>query len=173
MPILLFSGELSEEECNQFIRWVYRTRHLSSVLSLRASASMADVRLERNMRYEYAKLKARGQLCTRTRYASATTVARGSDPKARINPLPPTTIGVKRSRSQGDPGHDVQKRPRRKGSPAEGVYHTPTSSPTPVTLATSTNTGRRRRFRIFPTWNWWFHCSSSSVGGGRGTEGRS
>ena len=56
--------------------------------------------------------------------------------------LPPssTTIGEKRSRSQGDPGHDVQKHPRRKGSPAEGVSHTHTSSPTPGTLATSPDT---------------------------------
>ena len=50
VPILLFAGELPEEEDNQFIRWVYRTRHLSSVLSLRESASVADVRLERNLR---------------------------------------------------------------------------------------------------------------------------
>ena len=107
MPIFFFAGELPEEEDNQFICWVYRTRHLSSVLSLRASASVADVRLERKLRYEYAKLKARGQLSTRTRYASATPVATGSDPKARSNPLPPTTNGEKLSRSQGDPGQDV------------------------------------------------------------------
>ena len=78
---------------------------------------------------------------TRTRYASATHVATDSDYKVRSNPLPPTTIGEKRSRLQGDPGHDVQKHPRRKGSPDEGVYHTPTSSPTPGTLATSPDTG--------------------------------
>ena len=78
---------------------------------------------------------------TRTRYASATHVATDSDYKVRSNPLPPTTIGEKRSRSQGDPGHDVQKHPRRKGSPAEGVSHTPTSSPTLSTLATSPDTG--------------------------------
>ena len=58
---------------------------------------------------------------TRTRYAPDTMVATGHDPKVRSNTLPPTTIGEKRSRSQGDPGHDVQKHPRRKGSPVEGV----------------------------------------------------
>ncbi|CAI5712943.1 unnamed protein product [Hyaloperonospora brassicae] len=68
-------------------------------------------------------------------------VATGHDPKVRSNTPPPTTIGEKRSRSQGDPGHDVQKHPRRKGNPAEGVSHTPTSSPTPGTLATSPYTG--------------------------------
>ena len=29
VPILLFAGELPEEEDNQFIRWVYRKRHLA------------------------------------------------------------------------------------------------------------------------------------------------
>ena len=34
-----------------------------------------------------------------------------------------------------------KKHPRRRGSPAEGVSHTPKSSPTPGILATSPNTG--------------------------------
>ena len=50
VPILLFAGELPDEEDNQFIRWVYRKRHLSSVSALRASADVADVRLERKLR---------------------------------------------------------------------------------------------------------------------------
>ena len=77
VPILSFAVELPEEEDNQFIIWMYRKRHLSCVPALRASASVDEVRLERNLRYEYAKLKARGQLRTRTRYASATPVATG------------------------------------------------------------------------------------------------
>ena len=67
-------------------------------------------------------------------------VATGHDPKVRSNTLPPTTIGEKRSRSQGDPGHDVQKHPRRKGSPAEGVSHISTSFSTPGILATLLDT---------------------------------
>ena len=137
VPIVLFAGEFPKEEDNTFIRWVYRTRHLSSVPSLKASVSVADVRLERKLRYEYVKLKARGQLRTRTRYASATPVATGSDPKVRSNPLLPTTFGGKHSRSMEDPCHDVRKHPRRMGNPAEGLSHTPTSIPTPGTLATS------------------------------------
>ena len=137
----MFAGELPEEEDDQFIRWVYRKRHLSSVTALRASADVADVRLERKLRFEYAKLKVRVQLRTRTRYDSATMVATGHDPKVRSNTIPPTTIGEKRSRSQGDPGYDVQKHPRRMGNPVVGVFRTPISSPTPGTLTTSPDTG--------------------------------
>uniref|UniRef100_M4BA84 Uncharacterized protein n=1 Tax=Hyaloperonospora arabidopsidis (strain Emoy2) TaxID=559515 RepID=M4BA84_HYAAE len=74
------SGQALCERRNQgrrrqrFIRCVHRTRRLSSMYALRASVSVADVRLERKLRYDYAKFKTRGQLCNRTRYASATTV---------------------------------------------------------------------------------------------------
>ena len=108
---------------------------------MRASADVADVRLKQKFRFEYAKLRARVQLRTRTRYAPATKVATSYDPKVRSNTLPPTTTGEKRSRSQSDPRHDVPKILRRKGSPAEGVSHIPTRSPTPGTLATSPDTG--------------------------------
>ena len=126
---------------NQFICWVYRRRHISSIPALRESVDAADDRLERNLRYEYAKLKTRGQLRNRTRYASATPVAASSDPVVRSNPLPPITIGEKRPRAQGDPGNDAQKHLRRMGSPAEGISHITMSSPTPGTLASSPDTG--------------------------------
>uniref|UniRef100_M4BS67 Uncharacterized protein n=1 Tax=Hyaloperonospora arabidopsidis (strain Emoy2) TaxID=559515 RepID=M4BS67_HYAAE len=68
-------GETTDEEADAFVRWVQRTRRRSSMYVLRASVSVADVRLERKLRYDYAKLKARGQWCNRTRYGSVTTVA--------------------------------------------------------------------------------------------------
>ena len=70
VPILLSAGKTKDEEDNEFIRWVHLTRRLSSMYALRASVSVADVRLKRKLQYDYAKLKARGQLRNRTRYAS-------------------------------------------------------------------------------------------------------
>ena len=66
VPILLSAGETKDEEDNEFIRWVHRTRRLSSMYALRVSVSVADVRLRRKLRYDYTKLKARGQLRNRT-----------------------------------------------------------------------------------------------------------
>ena len=50
----------TDEEDNDFIRWGHHTRRLGSMYALRSSVSVADVRLERKLRYDYAKLKARG-----------------------------------------------------------------------------------------------------------------
>ena len=78
IPILLLPGETEDEEDDAFVRWLQRVRRLSSIFSVRASADVADVRLEKNLRYDYAKLKARGQLRMRRRYASATHVVASS-----------------------------------------------------------------------------------------------
>ena len=67
--------------------------------ALRASVSVADVRLERKLRYDYAKLNARVQLRNRTRYASATTVAASAGPIVTNNSPVDTTSGGKRPRS--------------------------------------------------------------------------
>uniref|UniRef100_M4BM89 Uncharacterized protein n=1 Tax=Hyaloperonospora arabidopsidis (strain Emoy2) TaxID=559515 RepID=M4BM89_HYAAE len=128
--------ETKDEEDNEFIRWVHRTRRLSSMYALRASVSVADVRIERKLRYDYSKLKSRGQLRNRMRYASATTVAVGAGHTVTNNPPIDTTSGGKRPRSQDDPDHDAQKHPRRMGSLTEGESHIPMSSSTLGTLAT-------------------------------------
>uniref|UniRef100_M4BAE5 Uncharacterized protein n=1 Tax=Hyaloperonospora arabidopsidis (strain Emoy2) TaxID=559515 RepID=M4BAE5_HYAAE len=96
VPILLSAGETKEEEDNKFIRWVHRTRRLSSMYALRASVSVADVCLERKLRYDYAKLKARGQLRNRTRYDSANTVDASAGQTVTNNPPIDTTSGGKR-----------------------------------------------------------------------------
>ena len=41
--ILLLAGETKDEEDNDFNRWVHRTRRLSSMYALRASANVANV----------------------------------------------------------------------------------------------------------------------------------
>ena len=72
VTIRLKPNEMEDEDNNEFIRWAHRARHLSSMLVLRDSVSVADVLLEHKIRYEYAKLKAKGNLRSRpVRYAPA------------------------------------------------------------------------------------------------------
>ena len=88
--------------------------------ALRSSASKADVRLERKLRYEFTKRKAKGQICSlyRTRYAkpvagptntvlTVQTVA-GHSMLVR-EPYTPTPISGKRIGVQADPQHDALK----------------------------------------------------------------
>ncbi|CAI5731701.1 unnamed protein product [Peronospora farinosa] len=119
-------------------------------LALRASADVADVRLERKMRYDYAKLKARRKLKSqRTQYTpathhsdvSATPVAASSRQAEAVSSLDLTTSGWKHHRQQVSPAHDVQKRPRRTGNPAVGEPRTPMSSKTRNIPTTSPDTG--------------------------------
>ena len=62
IPIVLFPGETPEEDESRLVIWVYSERHLRNFRALRASYSDVDVRLERKLRYEFAKLKARRKL---------------------------------------------------------------------------------------------------------------
>ena len=63
IPVLIDARELAYEEDNAFIGWVHKARRLSSINALRASADKADVRLERKLRYEFAKVRAKSELC--------------------------------------------------------------------------------------------------------------
>uniref|UniRef100_A0AAV1VAL6 Uncharacterized protein n=1 Tax=Peronospora matthiolae TaxID=2874970 RepID=A0AAV1VAL6_9STRA len=141
IPILLFAGETVSEEDDAFDRWVHHIRRLSNMFVLRASVNVTDVRLERKLRYDYAKLKARDQLRKRTRYASATTVAASAGQSVTNNPPTHSTSGGKRPRSRYDHDHDTQKHPKHKGSLAEGVSQTSMSFQTQGTLATLPDTG--------------------------------
>uniref|UniRef100_A0AAV1UUI6 Uncharacterized protein n=1 Tax=Peronospora matthiolae TaxID=2874970 RepID=A0AAV1UUI6_9STRA len=125
IPILLLAGETASEEDDAFVHWVHYVRRLSNIFALRASAHAADVRLERKLRYDYAKLKARGQLHKRTRYASATKVAASAGQSVTNNPPTRTTSGGERPRPRDDHGHDAQKPPKHMGSLAEGVPQIP------------------------------------------------
>uniref|UniRef100_A0AAV1TWP0 Uncharacterized protein n=1 Tax=Peronospora matthiolae TaxID=2874970 RepID=A0AAV1TWP0_9STRA len=136
IPILLLAGETVSEEDDAFAHWVHYVRRLSNIFAQRASAHAADVRLERNLRYDHAKLKARGQLRKRTRYASATKVAASAGQPVAKNPLTRTTSGGERPRSRDDHGHDAQKPPKHMGSLAKRVHQIPMSFQTQNTHAT-------------------------------------
>ena len=55
VPVLSTEGGFDFEEDNMFIRWVFKSRQLGGMMSLRESASFADVCVERKLRYDLAK----------------------------------------------------------------------------------------------------------------------
>ena len=64
IPILLALGRTN-------VKRIMRALRLSSMMALRASTNAADARIERKIRFEYAKIKAKGKLRSQTvRYAS-------------------------------------------------------------------------------------------------------
>ena len=110
---------MEDEDNNEFIRWAHRARHLSSMLVLRDSVSVADVLLEHKIRYEYAKLKAKGNLRSRpVRYApasqhegaEATSTVMSSRHNLYVSSSITDTTGKKRHGSQADPERDVRNR---------------------------------------------------------------
>ena len=97
VPVLLSEEEVNFNGDNIYVGWLHKVTRLSSMVALRASASEADVRLERKLHYEFAKFEAKGQLRSsfQSHYAPpdihysgalATDVARSSQNTAVTDP---------------------------------------------------------------------------------------
>ena len=62
IPIVLFPSETLRENEHAFEKWVHQVQHLHNIDRLRAAKDPGDARLERKLRFDFAKLKAKGQL---------------------------------------------------------------------------------------------------------------
>jgi hypothetical protein len=60
-PVVLLAGETAQEDDVLLRNWVERARQLPSLDTLRVSFSEVDVRLERRLLFEYAKVKTKRQ----------------------------------------------------------------------------------------------------------------
>lgn len=56
VPIILYEGETEIEDDTIFTRWAHRHRKLSSMYSLRDSKIVVDIRFERKLRDDFAKI---------------------------------------------------------------------------------------------------------------------
>uniref|UniRef100_M4C6Q3 Uncharacterized protein n=1 Tax=Hyaloperonospora arabidopsidis (strain Emoy2) TaxID=559515 RepID=M4C6Q3_HYAAE len=125
---------------------------MGPVNARRASASKADVRLERKLRYKFARLKAKGQLRSLYRNQYAKPVAGQTTTVSTVQtvsghsvltsePYTLTPIGGKRVGVQADPQRAAQNVNGVTGNLVEGVPQTPMSSQTQGIHATSPGTG--------------------------------
>ncbi|KAG2763031.1 hypothetical protein PC129_g17988 [Phytophthora cactorum] len=164
VPVVIRPGEATTAYEAQFQNWVERARRLASYEALRTSFSETDIRLERCLRLDFAKLKARRQLpgprpqhheappppapaaSTAAHVHEPASPATGQSLSSAADLSSPRSSGGKRS-APGDPvarrdgalATDVpgHKRQRRLGNPAEGEPQTPMSFVNDVSLATS------------------------------------
>ncbi|KAG2931276.1 hypothetical protein PC117_g13523 [Phytophthora cactorum] len=168
IPVVIRPGKATTAYEAQFQNWVERARWLPSYEALRASFSETDIHLERRLRLDFAKLKARCQLPgPRPQHheappppaPAARTAARVHEPAApatgqsmgsAADLSSPRSSGGKRSQP-GDaaarhggalatdvPGH---KRQRRLSNPAGGEPQTPMSFVNEGNLGTSQDIG--------------------------------
>ncbi|GMF51803.1 unnamed protein product [Phytophthora fragariaefolia] len=155
-PVVLQPGEDSTEYDSRFELWVEKSRRLSSMEALRASFSEVDARLERRLRFDYAKLRAKqplpagfqsrphvGDIYYAPLSPSASPVqtegvAMAWDQTRSVgaDPAAPQLIVGKREATddavaspRGAVDLSDQKRPRRQGNPVGGALQTPISFP--------------------------------------------
>ncbi|GMF57393.1 unnamed protein product [Phytophthora fragariaefolia] len=165
-PVVLQPREDSTEYESRFELWVEKSRRLSSMEALRASFSEVDARLERRLRFDYAKLRAKRRLPAGLQWlprlgdihyapmspssvqTEGFSVARGQIRSVGADPAAPQLIAGKREATvdavaspRGAVDLSDQKRPRRQGNPAGGAPQTPMSFPSGGSLATLPDTG--------------------------------
>ena len=100
-----------------FTRWAHRHRKLYNLTALRESKDVVDIRHERKLRYDFAKLKAKGRLNSLYKAPLAEGVPNFQPPAAYTAPVPrhdmsadlPATppTSAKRYGSPPNPEHDV------------------------------------------------------------------
>ncbi|KAG4042277.1 hypothetical protein PC123_g22223 [Phytophthora cactorum] len=168
VPVVIRPGEATTAYEAQFQNWVERARRLPSYEALRAIFSETDIRLERRLRLDFAKLKARRQLPgTRLKHheapplpaPAASTAAHVHEPDApatgqslssAADLSSPRSSGGKRpapgeavARRDGALATDVPGHKRRQllGNPAGGEPQPPVSYVNEGNLATSEDIG--------------------------------
>uniref|UniRef100_A0AAV1TMG5 Uncharacterized protein n=1 Tax=Peronospora matthiolae TaxID=2874970 RepID=A0AAV1TMG5_9STRA len=154
VPVVLLPGESEQDDDDEFVRWVHH-RQYGNMNTIRASGDEHHVRLERTLRFDFAKLKARGQLRSAYRYRQpprTQTAMHSSSPAAAasghhhsMTAADPTAFiptGRNRLRSQDDHARSLQKRQRCIGSNDGGGSGTSTRFHGEGAPATSPQTNR-------------------------------
>ncbi|KAE8991460.1 hypothetical protein PR001_g21217 [Phytophthora rubi] len=139
IPVVLVRGEDEVDDDAQFQNWAEKARKLSSLDALRASYCVRDIYLERRLRFNFAKRKARqhhspGQGQRPHETSSFTPAASASAPYSealsdvsspRSSAARRGSTGVLVASSSSASGAPAQKRQLLEGSPAVGVPRTP------------------------------------------------
>ncbi|ETP20382.1 hypothetical protein F441_05880 [Phytophthora nicotianae CJ01A1] len=134
--VVLAEGETTGALEAQFQNWVELARRLHSYDALRASFSETDIRLERRLRFDFAKSQAKRPTGQSLNLAIDLSSPHSSSGK-RVAPAD-SVVRPTGGSSPSDPDH---KRQQRQGSPAAVAPRTPTSSVNEGNLATSQCTG--------------------------------